>query len=118
MGIIKVSEINFYAYHGCMPEERVIGGNYVVDINIKTDFELAAATDDLSKTVDYVEVYEIVKREMAIPSKLIEHVAKRICDELLKGISRIEEVEVKLTKINPPIKGDVSSVSVEIKKSR
>lgn len=118
MGIIHVSGIKCYAYHGCLEEEAVIGGNYIVDIEIETDFEEAAATDHLSKTVDYVEVYEIVKTEMTIRSKLIEHVAKRICDALLKKIIRIQEVTVQVTKINPPMNGDVEKVSVEIKAVR
>ena len=114
MGIINVSGIRSYAYHGCNEEEERIGGNYLVDIEIETDFESAALTDDLSKTVDYVEVYEVVKKEMAIRSKLIEHVAKRICDRLMKQIQRIQRVEVKLTKLHPPINGDVEQVSVKI----
>jgi len=118
MGIINVNGIKCYAYHGCNEEEARIGGTYIVDIEIETNFEEAAITDDLSKTVDYVEVYAIVKQQMAIRSKLIEHVAKRICDQLMEQIQRIQHVEVKLTKLNPPINGDVERVSIEIKKSR
>ena len=66
MGIIHVSGIRSYAYHGCNEEEARIGGAYLVDIEIETDFEAAALTDDLSKTVDYVEVYEVVKKEIVI----------------------------------------------------
>lgn len=112
MGVILVTGIKCYAYHGCLEEESIIGGNYIVDIEIETDFEEAAATDDLSKTIDYVDAYEIVKEQMAIRSKLIEHVAKRIGDRLLKKNPRIQQVEVKLTKLNPPINGDVEKVSV------
>jgi dihydroneopterin aldolase len=115
--IISVNGINCYAFHGCMEEEQLIGNNYVVDVEITTDFNEAAATDDLSKTVDYVRIYEIVKQQMEIRSKLIEHVAGRICDQLLKNISRIENISVKVTKLNPPIKGDVQEVSVEITKN-
>ena len=112
MGTIQISGIRCYAYHGCNEEEARIGGAYLVDIEIETDFEEAAASDDLSKTVDYVEVYSIVKEQMSVRSKLIEHVAKRIGDALLKKISRIKNVEVKVTKLNPPINGDVEKVSV------
>jgi len=118
MGIIHVSGIRCYAYHGCNEEEARIGGTYIIDIEINTDFEKAAITDDLSKTVDYVEVFEIVKIQMAIRSKLIEHVAQRICDDLVKQIERIQQVTVKVTKLHPPIQGDVEKVSVEIKWSR
>ena len=112
MGTINVSGIRCYSYHGCHEEEARIGGAYVVDIKIETDFEGAAMTDDLTQTIDYVEVYEIVKQQMAIRSKLIEHVAKRICNALLNQIKSIQHVEVKLTKLHPPIVGDVELVSV------
>ena len=112
MGIIKVSGIKLYAYHGCLEEEALIGCNYVVDVSIETDFSKAAEKDDLTKTVDYVKVYEIVKTEMAIRSKLIEHVAKRISDSILKSISLIKTVEVSVRKLNPPVNGEIESASV------
>lgn len=109
---IIVEGIRLYAYHGCMDEEARIGGNYVVDVTIEADLSEAAKTDDLSKTIDYCEVYEIVKAEMAIRSKLIEPVAQRIIDNLKKKYTTIQYAEVKLTKLNPPINGDVEKVSV------
>ena len=116
MGTININGIKVYAYHGCMEEEAVIGGNYIVDVKVETDFEEAALKDDLTKTVDYVKVNEIVRREMAIRSKLIEAVGKRIIDGLINEIPRIQSVEVMLTKINPPVKGGVEKVSVVLKR--
>ena len=111
---ITLNNIKVYAYHGCLEEEALIGGNYIVDVTIHTDFSLAAETDDLSKTVDYCDVYEIVKNEMAIRSKLIEHVAQRIGTKLLSSIKNIRATDIRLTKIAPPMNGDVESVSVEL----
>ena len=111
-GIISVNDIRLFAYHGCLPEEATIGGNYIVDLKIFTDYTNASMNDDLSETVDYCMVYEIVKREMAIRSKLIEHAARRIAEALKKEINRIDKVEVVLTKIAPPVNGAVGSVSV------
>ncbi|HNP48469.1 MAG TPA: dihydroneopterin aldolase [Bacteroidia bacterium] len=115
---IQLHTIRIYAYHGCLPEETKIGGHYTVDVTIDTDFSEAAQTDDLNKTVDYCEVFEIVKEEMSIPSKLIEHVGKRIVKSLLNKISRIEKVQVCVTKIAPPMNGDVSAVSITIEEVR
>lgn len=109
---IIVEGIRLYAYHGCMDEEARIGGNYIVDVTIEADLSEAAKTDDLSKTIDYCEVYEIVKTEMAIRSKLIEQVAQRIINSLKKKFNTLQYTEVKLTKLNPPINGDVEKVSV------
>lgn len=114
MGIINVNGIRVYAYHGCLPEEGKIGGEYVVDVRITGEFERAEASDELADTVDYCVVFETVKREMAIRSKLIEHVAKRIVVALRVDYPSVERFEVKVTKINPPMNGDVREVSFEI----
>ena len=111
---ILVEGIKVYAYHGCLEEEGRIGANYLVDVVMKTDFSLAAQTDDLTKTIDYVVVYEIVKRQMAIRSKLIEQVGQRIVDELKGAFQSIQELEVKVTKLNPPMNGNVERVSIVI----
>jgi dihydroneopterin aldolase len=111
---IEVNGIKLYAFHGCLEEEARIGGHYVVDVAISTDFSLAAETDDLSKTVDYVAVNAIVNEEMAIRSKLIEHVGQRIFSRIKNEIKGVSELSVKITKISPPINGDVSNVAILI----
>ena len=112
MGTICVNGIRAYAYHGCLPEEGKTGGEYVVDITIETDFLKAAMNDQLEDTVDYVVVYDIVKAEMAIRSKLIEHVAQRILLSLRKAYPVVQTFTVKVTKINPPMNGVVDNVAV------
>lgn len=112
---IHVEGIRLFAYHGCLDAEARIGSNYVVDVYMDTDFSEAAKTDELEKTVDYVLVYDIVKKQMAIRSKLIEQVAQRIVDELKETFKgSIHRMEVKVTKINPPMNGEVEKVSVVI----
>jgi len=111
---ILVQGIKIYAYHGCLAEEGKIGSNYIVDVTLETDFTEAAKTDDLSKTIDYVIVYDIVKTQMAVRSKLIEQVGQRIVDELKKQFSTLKKVEVKVTKLNPPMNGNVEKVSIVI----
>jgi len=116
MGIILIEGIKLYAYHGCLAEEAKIGANYIVDVTIETDFEQAATTDDLTQTIDYVTVYDIVKKEMAIRSKLIEHVGKRILNQLKADFKKsLQKAEVKITKLNPPMNGNVERVSVILK---
>ena len=114
MGIIKVNKIRVHAFHGCMPEETAIGTKFEVNVNIETNFSEAAKNDDLNKTVDYVTVREISEREMAIPSKLIEHVAYRIKQALLNEIPLIDSCTVEVVKFNAPMGGDVESVSVVV----
>ena len=111
---IEVNGIKVYAFHGCLPEEARVGGNYVVDVMLNTDFSEAAANDILSKTIDYVVVNRIVTEEMAIRSKLIEHVGQRIYLRLKNEISSIHSLRIKITKICPPINGDVDNVAIVI----
>lgn len=111
---ILVEGIKIFAYHGCLAEEGKIGCNYIVDVTLETDFSEAAKTDNLNKTIDYVTVYEIVKQQMAIRSKLIEQVGQRIVDELKKQFATLKKVEIKVTKLNPPMNGNVERVSILI----
>ena len=111
---IEVNGIKIYAFHGCLPEEGKIGGHYLVDVMLNTDFSLAAATDDLQKTIDYVVVNKIVREEMAIRSKLIEHVGQRIINRLKSQTASLDRVKLKVTKICPPINGDVQNVAIII----
>lgn len=107
---IDVNDIKCYAYHGCLPSETKIGTNYTVKVSAFGDFSEACANDDLSKTVDYCVVSDVVVAEMKTPSKLIEHVATRII-KALKIAYQHAEFEVSITKISPPIMQDVSSVT-------
>lgn len=111
---IKVNNIRVFANHGCLPEETLIGGHYLVNVILWTDFTEAATTDDLSKTIDYVWVNEVVEQEMAIPAKLIEHVGQRIVSRLTSEDARIDKLQVEIIKISPPINGDVASVAIVI----
>ncbi|MEN9742954.1 MAG: hypothetical protein RLZZ65_759 [Bacteroidota bacterium] len=112
--LIEVNGIQLYAFHGCLEEEGRIGGNYVVDIRLTTDFSAASISDDLNQTVDYVDINRIVTEEMAIRSKLIEHVGQRISQRIFNELKGIDELRVKITKLCPPINGDVQSVAIII----
>ena len=96
----------------------LIGSDYRVDLEISADLSRPAISDQLSETVDYVHLNNIVKEEMKVRSNLLEHVAKRIIDRIFKEIQEVTEVEVEVSKINPPIGGDVESVSVKLKYTR
>ncbi len=114
MGIIRVEGIRLYAFHGCLEEEGRIGGEYTVDVTIDTDFTKAALSDELIDTVDYCEVFEVVKAEMAIRAKLIEHVGQRIVDRLRKNHPQTKTIQVRVIKHVPPMNGPVQQVSIEI----
>lgn len=109
---IVLDEIRVYAYHGCLAEETKIGSDYRVRLRVWADLSKSVSSDELSDTVDYVLLNRIVKEEMAIPSKLLEHVAGRISERIFRESALVDELEVEVSKINPPIGGDVSSVTI------
>lgn len=118
MGKIHLKNIRTFSYHGCLVEESKIGSDYSIDLTIKTDLSKSAQSDKLADTVDYVLLNQIVKNEMAIRSELLEHVAQRIIDKILLESPAVTQVQVKVSKINPPIGGDVEAVTVIIKQKR
>ncbi|MHA7863402.1 dihydroneopterin aldolase [Flagellimonas marinaquae] len=118
MGKIKLKNVRIHSNHGCLKEEMLIGSDYRVDLEISADLSQPAASDQLSETVDYVHLNNIIKEEMTVRSNLLEHVAKRIIDRIFNEIKEVTEVEVEVAKINPPIGGDVESVSVKLSSSR
>lgn len=111
---VEVNGIKLYGHHGCLPEEEAIGGNYIVDVHLTTNFSVAMLDDNLDATIDYVDVNRIVSQEMAIRSKLIEHVGHRIVSSLQNEVKGIEGLMVKVTKVAPPINGDVENVAIVI----
>jgi dihydroneopterin aldolase len=118
MGIIRVNTIRVHAWHGCLKEESIIGSEYTVDVQLETDLQQSSRSDQLKDTVDYVHVHQIVKEEMAIKSKLLEHVAQRILDRFFEELHLLEKAQVAVSKINPPIGGDVASVTIVMEQSR
>jgi dihydroneopterin aldolase len=118
MGRIKLSNIRVYAHHGCLKEETVIGSDYRVDLEVKANLKPSSCSDDLDDTVDYVLLNKIVKEEMAVPSKLLEHVAQRIINQILMKLPLVTKAKVRVSKINPPIGGDVQEVSVMLSGSK
>lgn len=116
MNTITLSNIKLYAYHGCLKEERIIGSDYLVNLTAKADLSKSCVTDQLNDTIDYVTLQQIVKEEMAIPSNLLEHVAQRIIERCGHTFDNLYSIKVEVAKLNPPIQGDVASVSISCKK--
>ena len=114
MAIISIEKMEFYSYHGCFEEERKIGTWFNVDLSMEVDTSKAEASDNLEDTVNYQEVYAVVKREMMVSSKLLENVARRILNSIKKEFPSVSYAWVKVKKMNPPLGGKMESVSVEM----
>lgn len=118
MGIIKVENIRVFAYHGCLKEETKIGSDYRVDLEVKANLQASAKTDKLNDTVDYVFLNRIIKEEMEKPSHLLETVAKRILNRIFNEDKLVKKATVWVSKLNPPIGGDVERVTIKMTDKR
>lgn len=114
MGQIDLEGLEFFAFHGHYPVEKEVGNKFIVNVSIETDCEAAGKSDRLEDALDYQKVYELIKREMAITSDLLEHVATRILNALYDQFSEIEHAKVKISKMNPPMGGQIEKVSVTL----
>lgn len=109
---IELKSMKFYAFHGVASQEKKVGNHFIVDLWLTADVTQAMESDDLRDTINYAEVYEIVRREMMQPSNLLEAVAGRIVKALKCHFQQIQHVSVKVAKLNPPFGGDVYSAAV------
>ena len=114
MSTIKLEGMEFFAYHGCYDEEQITGNKFIVDVLVEVDTSKAEEDDDLSGTLNYQEIYRLVKMEMAINSKLLEHVASRIIDTIYEAFPLIGKAKVTVYKLDPPLGGKVDRVSVTL----
>ena len=118
MAIISLEGLEFFAYHGVHDFEKEQGNSFIVDVEVELDVSKAEQTDELSGTVDYEKVFDIVSKEMAVRSKLLEHVSSRICNAILKKWQQIEHVKVRIGKMNPPIGAVCKMSAVTVSRSK
>jgi 7,8-dihydroneopterin aldolase/epimerase/oxygenase len=118
MGKIILKNVRCYSFHGCLKEESVIGSDYLVNLKVWASLKKSAQSDELIDTVDYVLLNHVIKTEMSKPSKLLETVAERINNEIFKKEPRVIKSIVSITKLCPPINGDVEGVSIKLKQKR
>lgn len=106
--------MEFYAYHGVLEQEKTVGNVFRVDVRFRADISKAIQSDNVDDTINYAEVYELVKQEMQKASNLLEHVAGRILHSLKKQFPQISEIKIGVTKVTPPIEGQLAYVKVEV----
>lgn len=111
---ISLDDVRLYAYHGVLEQERRVGGEYSVSLRVHYNIYKAMATDNVADTLNYAELLAVVKREMAQPSNLLEHVAGRIGEAVFKAFPQAEAMELTVTKVNPPMGADCAGASVHV----
>ena len=111
---IYLRNVRFHAFHGVLPQEGIVGNDYLVNLVLDYDFSSAMQTDELQGTLNYAEVYQKVREEMVVPSKLLEHVAGRIAHRLFSDFPEIQKLQLSITKVNPPMGADSDGAGVEV----
>ena len=118
MGRVALEGLEFFAYHGFHDEEQKMGNKYAVDVSVTTNFNEAAEKDILSETVNYAELYKIVRAEMHKPSRLLENIGKRIIKHVFADFKHVSSIEISISKFNPPIGGVCERAKVTLTESR
>ncbi len=116
--VILLPQMRFYAYHGVLPQEQQVGAYFYVNLEIRTDVTHAFETDELKDTISYADIHEAVREEMAVSSRLLEHVAGRIAHRLYRDFPTIEGLKIELYKQNPPMGADCERAGVSITTKR
>lgn len=111
---ITLREVRFHAFHGVMPQERKVGADFTVTLRVEADLGRPVFSDNVDDTLNYAALYEVLKREMAQPSRLLEHIAGRIGQAVFDSFPQVETVDVMLTKLNPPMGADSEGAAVEL----
>ena len=111
---ILLNELHFHAFHGVGTQEQLVGNDFVVSLKLCTDLSRAILSDEVNDTVSYADVFQSVKEEMEIPSRLLEHVAGRIIQRLFDDYPTVDEITLSLLKRNPPMNADIASAGVEV----
>ncbi|PTN07337.1 dihydroneopterin aldolase [Mangrovibacterium marinum] len=114
MDLIELEGMEFYAYHGHYDFEQQVGARFQVSATIHTDCSKAGQTDNLDDALNYQKIYDIISEEMKVPSALLEHVCTRIIDQIYRSFPDIEKATIKLSKMNPPLGGELAKVSVQL----
>lgn len=109
---ISLKDLRLFAYHGVLPQERIVGAFFILNLRIRTDITHAMATDDLASTISYADVFELVREQMAIPSRLLEHVAGRICTTLLDRFPTAQSIHLEILKENPPMGAECGGAGI------
>lgn len=114
MDYILLNELEFHAFHGVLPQETLVGNTYIMDLKLGVDLHKACHSDRIEDTLNYADVIDCIRIEMKQPSKLIEHVAERICEALKAQFPQIISIDIHLQKRNPPVQAQLKSASVQL----
>ena len=115
---VFLRNVRFHAFHGVLPQERQVGGDFLLNLRVEYPLDAAMESDGVGDTLNYATLFELAKREMDVPSQLLEHVADRIVKTIMANFPAVTSVELELTKQNPPMGADCDGAGIFLKVKR
>ena len=112
---VFLRNVRFHAFHGVLPQERQVGGDFLLSLRVAYPLDTAMESDEVGDTLNYATLFELVKREMDVPSQLLEHVAGRIVKAVMAAFPAVTSVELELMKQNPPMGADCDGAGIFLK---
>ena len=117
MFTIQLKNVEFKSFHGLYPEEKKLGGIFVVNLTVHFNIYNTSSIS-LNKTVDYEHLFRIVEGRMNTPTELLETIVVELCNTIIQKFSSVDEVEISISKKNPPIKNMIGDVTVAYQQKR
>jgi dihydroneopterin aldolase len=115
MVTIKLKQLRFFAHHGLYEEERKVSNEFIVDLEV--DFESQAGViTKMNETINYIKLYELVKKHMLQTTDLIETLAMTITDAIHNLYPQVKKVSISITKKFPPVINFSGNFSVNFEK--
>ena len=111
---VFLRNVRFHAFHGVLPQERQVGGEFLLSLRVGYPLARAMESDGVGDTLNYATLFDLVKQEMDIPSQLLEHVAGRIVKAIGEQFPKVSSIHLKITKKNPPMGADCDGAGVEV----
>ena len=112
---VFLKNVRFHAFHGVMPQERQVGGDFLLTLRVGYPLARAIESDNVADTLNYAMLFDLAKREMDVPSQLLEHVAGRIVKAITAAFPEVTSIDLELTKQNPPMGADCDGAGVELR---
>lgn len=120
---IEIQNARFRGFHGVLEQEKRVGGEFVADLRVSVPLAegnsiAAAIPDSVGDTISYADLYAIVEKRMRQSFDLIEHLAAVIIDDIYARWQQISDIELRITKVAPPIPGFDGSAAVTLRRHR
>ena len=112
---VNLHNLQFNSFHGIHEEEKILGNDYVIDASVEFHEDLEVITS-IQDTINYADIYKIIRERMSIPTHLLETVVMEIGNEIHSEFPQIRSINISIKKMFPPVEGIRGAVGVNWQK--